>query len=123
MYILGLPISKFSTKVKFLSTNHPNFRDGLLKGNLDELPENEPIFHMSAHQYYENRPLNNAEDTIDWEQMTLAEFWANYEVTQSRSRQPSSTIQPLLNRSGFIYKKTTSRSQKDLNYADLEDLA
>ena len=78
--LLGLPMSKFSTKVKFLSTNHPNFRDGLLKGNLDELRENESIFHMSAHQYYENRPLNNPEDMIDWEEITLAEFWANYEV-------------------------------------------
>ena len=122
--LLGLPMSKFSIKVKFLNTNHPNFRDGLIKGNLDELPENEPIFHLSPHQYYENRPLNNAEDTIDWDHMTLSEFWANYEVTQSRSRQPNTTIQPLLNRSGYIYKrKQPAVLRYYLNYDEPEDLA
>ena len=122
--LLGLPMSKFSTKVKFLSTNHPNFRDGLLKGNLDDLPEDEPIFHFSAHQYYENRPLDNPEDTVYWEEMCLAEFWANYEVTQSRSRQPNSSIQPLLNRCGFIYqRKQLAVLRYYLNYDDPEDLA
>ena len=100
--LLGLAMSKFSSKVKFLSTSHPNFRDGLLKGNLDELHDNESVFHMSAHQYYENRPLNHEEDIVNWEEMTLAEFWANYEVSQTKPSQQRSTLQPLINNSGFI---------------------
>ena len=56
--LMGLPMTKSSTKVKYLSTVHPNFRDGLLKGNLHNLAENEDIFHKSAHQYYECRPEN-----------------------------------------------------------------
>ena len=54
--ILGLPMTKSSVKVKFLSTIHPHFRDGLLKGNVETLSEDESIFHNSPHQYYESRP-------------------------------------------------------------------
>ena len=32
--ILGLPMTKSSVVVKYLSTVHPDFRDGLLKGTL-----------------------------------------------------------------------------------------
>ena len=35
--LLGLNMTKSSVKVKYLSTIHPNFRDGLLKGNLENL--------------------------------------------------------------------------------------
>ena len=39
--ILGLPMTKSSIKVKYLSTVHPHFRDGLLKGNIENLSKNE----------------------------------------------------------------------------------
>ena len=96
----------------------------MIKGNIDELPEDEPIFHMSAHQYYENRPLNSPESSVDWESMTLAEFWANYEVSQSKSNQANTSIQPLLNNCGFISQRRKSAVLRYfLNYDDSEDLA
>ena len=49
-------MTRSSAKVKYLSTVHPNFCDGLLKGNLDDCDDNEPVFHLSAHQYFELRP-------------------------------------------------------------------
>ena len=54
--LLSLPMTKSSVKVKYLSTIHPHFRDGLLKGKLEDIEENESIFHNSPHQYFENRP-------------------------------------------------------------------
>ena len=35
--MLGLPMTKFSSVVKFVNTNHPERRDGLLKSELDEI--------------------------------------------------------------------------------------
>ena len=49
--ILSLPMTKSSIRVKYLSTIHPNFRDGLLGADLDNLDEDESIFHPSLHQY------------------------------------------------------------------------
>ena len=37
--LLSLQMTKSSVKVKYLSTIHPNFRDGLLKGNMENLDE------------------------------------------------------------------------------------
>ena len=51
--ILGLPMTKFSDVVKFIDTQHPERREGLLKSNLNELCDDEPIFHNSIHTYYE----------------------------------------------------------------------
>ena len=122
--LLGLPMSKFSTKVKYLNTNHPNFRDGLLKGNIDELSENESVFHLSPHQYYEKRPFDDSLDSLYWEEMTLAEFWANYEVYQKKTIPINSSSQPLLGNSGLIYKrKEPAVLRYYLNYDDPEDLA
>ena len=53
--LLSLPMTKSSVKVKYLSTIHPHYRDGLLKGNIENIDENDSIFHCSPHQYYENR--------------------------------------------------------------------
>ena len=47
---LSLPMTKSSIKVKFLSTIHPHYRDGLLKSDLDCLEKDESIFHNSLHQ-------------------------------------------------------------------------
>ena len=55
--VLSLPMTKSSIKVKYLSTIHPHFRDGLLKGDMEQLEEGESIFHCSAHDYYSNREL------------------------------------------------------------------
>jgi hypothetical protein len=55
--MLSLNMTYSSIVVKHLTTVHPHYRDGLLKGNLEKLSENESIFHMSPHQYYENREL------------------------------------------------------------------
>ena len=79
--LLGLPMSKFSAKVKLINTSHPEQRDGLMKGNLDDLGAEEDVYHMSCHQYYENRPLNEEYDSTDWDNMSLAEFMSNYEYS------------------------------------------
>ena len=42
--VLSLPMTKSTVKVKFLSTVHPEFRDGLLKGKIKNLKEDESIF-------------------------------------------------------------------------------
>ena len=54
--LLGLKMTKFSEVVKFINTNHPNRREGLLKSNLNSLDEEESVFHNSLHNYYEDRP-------------------------------------------------------------------
>ena len=92
--LLGLPMTKSSTKVKYISTIHPNFRDGLLKGNLKDIDENESIFHTSVHQYYENRPISSDEknvlyDEVEkepnyWQNLSLAEFWSDYEIVYGK---------------------------------------
>ena len=95
--LLGLQMTRSVIKVKFLSTVHPNFRDGLLKGNLDECSEDEPDFHLSAHQYYELRPmisLNKESINYDkqeleedyWTNLCLAKFWSMYEIVYSKSQ-------------------------------------
>ena len=107
IYLLGgLPMSKFSTRVKFIATLHPNYRDGLLKSNIEDLDENEPIFHKSIHQYYELRPSNENDDSEDWDEMTLAEFVANYEVVVNPSSRDRSNLIELEDEAGYIHKRT-----------------
>ena len=43
--ILSLPMTKSSVIVKFLSTIHPHFRDGLIKSDLENLEDGESIFN------------------------------------------------------------------------------
>ena len=43
--LLGLPMTNFSRKVKYLSTTDCQKRDGLLKGNLEELEDVESVFY------------------------------------------------------------------------------
>ena len=77
--------------MKYLSTVHPHFRDGLLKGNIEDLDEMESIFHKSEHQYCENRPDEcydqenihyDEEELVEdyWINLCLAEFWSKYEI-------------------------------------------
>ena len=71
--LLSLNMTKSSVKVKYLSTVHPHFRDGLLKGKIDELLEDDSVFHNSAHEYYENRPDQSIEPDVDYDQEELVE--------------------------------------------------
>ena len=87
--LLSLPMTKSSVVVKYLSTLHPHFRDGLLKGDIDNLEDGESIFHLGPHQYYENRPNKCIDGTHYepeemeegyWEELSLAEFWSLYDI-------------------------------------------
>ena len=101
--IAGLPMTKFSEIVKFINSNHPQHREGLLKSNIDELEEGESIFHNSVHDYYQSRPRNSLNDSVDWEAMTLAEFVANYTIYASKPASKYSI--KLLNKKGYIIKR------------------
>ena len=84
--LLSLPMAKSSVKVKYLSTIHPHFRDGLLKGKIEELDDEESVFHNSPHEYYEQRPDQSNETDVKydpeelvkdyWINLSLAEFWS-----------------------------------------------
>ena len=102
--LLGLPMTKFSEVVKFISTNHPHDREGLLRSDLDELDEGQSIFHNSLHDYYQDRPLNSDEDDEDWDNMTLAEFVANYNVYKTKPT--TLTAIKLRNKRGYITKRS-----------------
>ena len=118
--MLGFPMTKSSLKVKYISTCHPNFRDGLLKGNIEKIKDNEPIFHNSCHTYYENRPYflvkdpnkDYHEDELKpdyWINLSLSEFWSRYDVVYSGSKtkdldKERNTIK-LLNGNGFIRRR------------------
>ena len=92
--LLSLPMTKSSVAVKYLSTVHPNFRDGLLKGNIEDLEDDESIFHNSPQDYYENRPDVSNEEDVEyddeekqdgyWDNLALTEFWSKYEIVYNR---------------------------------------
>ena len=63
--MMGFPLTKSSIVVKYLSTCHPHHRDGLLKGDLKNLSDDESIFHNSPQTYYENRPMNTEEHVLE----------------------------------------------------------
>ena len=76
---------------------HRHCRDGLLKGNIEELDEDESVFHCSPHQYYELRPCESLDiDKIEykedelksdyWNNLCLAEFWSRYEIVYKSQR-------------------------------------
>ena len=87
-------MTKSSVKVKYLSTIHPNFRDGLLKGKINELSDDDSVFHNSAQEYYENRPDESTDQEVDyepeelvedyWTMLSLAEFWSKYEIVYDK---------------------------------------
>ena len=81
---LSLPMTKSTVKIKFLSTVHPHLRDGLLKGGIKKLKDGEIIFHLSPHQYYQNRPVEcikrvyyelQEQEENYWDELSFAEFW------------------------------------------------
>ena len=111
-------MTKSSVKVKYLSSIHPHFRDGLLKGNIEELDETDSVFHNSPHQYFESRPMKSNEKNVKytdaekepgyWENMSLADFWADYEIVynkNAKSTEKENSVQTLQNGKGFIRKR------------------
>ena len=108
----GLPMSRFSREVKHIQTSHPDMRAGLLKANWSELDDNESLFHMSIHQYYENRPE-------ELEAICLADFVAEYEIR----KHDSPRFLPLQNDHGFLQKRLrTAVLRYYLHYDDNEEL-
>ena len=71
---LGLSMTRFSDVVRFINTNHPDRRDGLLKSNFDDLEEEESIFHNSLHDYYQIRPIDMELQEKYWDDLCLADF-------------------------------------------------
>ena len=102
--ILSLPMTKSTIKVKYISTIHPHFRDGLLRADLDSLEENDSIFHPGLHQYYENREIeckaNVKYENFElkegyWETITMAEFWSRYDIVYGPNKIDKETNQYL----------------------------
>ena len=137
--LLGLQMTKSSTKVKYLSTIHPHFRDGLMKGNIESLKDGESIFHNSPHQYFENRPdecinqdkIHYDEEELQenyWEKLCLTEFWSKYEIVYGKQhklpKKGKTKIIPLKNGKGFIRRRSKMAVLRYyLNYTNDEDLA
>ena len=61
-----------SRKNKFIQTQPPEKRDGLLKPNIEELEDNDNIFFHNIIDYYQSRP-----DSL--KDVSLASFAADYE--------------------------------------------
>ena len=88
MRLLGLKMTKSTIIVKYVSTVHPHYRDGLLKG-VNDREESEELFHVSPHRYYECRPMECVEGIIYeleeqeedyWDDLSFAEFWSMYDI-------------------------------------------
>ena len=137
--LLSLPMTKSSVIVKYISAIHPQYRDGLLKGNLGNLSENESIFHNSPHEYYENRPEKSTnQDNIEyepeemkidyWNKLCLTKFWSQYDIVYSKvqkwNKNGKTRMIPLQNNKGFIRRRSkTAVLRYYLNYSNDEDLA
>ena len=111
---LGLSMTKFSDVVRFINTNHPDRRDGLLKQNLDELEEEESIFHKSIHNYYEIRPLEGKcletiregkPHDVTWNRLCLADFVANHNIAYKSTIKNEERVIELLDGKSFISKR------------------
>ena len=90
--MLSLNMTKSTVGIKYISTVHPHFRDGLLKGGVDNLEDNESIFHRSPQQYYESRPIEcidgasykqDEEEANYWQELSFSEFWSLYDSVYS----------------------------------------
>ena len=131
--ILGLPMAKCSVIVKFISTVHPDFRDGLLKKNIEEISEDENVFHNSPQDYYENRPDSSDQHNVNydeeeivtdyWKNITLAEFWCKYDVVYQKQPQLTGSIIKLKDGSFIRRRIENAVLRYYLNYGNDEDLA
>ena len=134
--LLSLKMTKSTVVVKYISAMHPHFRDGLLKGDVENLEESESIFHLSPHQYYSNRPdecikgihYKLDEQEMDyWEDLTLADFLSLYDIVYVDKKSEKETSEhhiPLLNNCGYI-KRRAQRAvlRYHLNFNNDEDFA
>ena len=132
-------MTKSSVKVKYLSTIHPNVRDGLLKGKLEDLEDDESNFHNSPQEYFENKDKTSDEPRVDyneeeekegfWNDLSLASFWSKYEIVYSKQvsnkeSKKKTKIISLRNGKGFIRKRLKMAVLRYyLNYDNNEDLA
>ena len=136
--LLALQMTKSSVAVKYLSTVHPNFRDGLLRGRIEDLEENESIFHNSPHDYYENRPDESDEVDVDyneeeqeegyWDNLALSDFWSKYEIVYDKNakknRKKEKTKIISLKNGSFIRRRLVKAVLRYyLDYGNDEDLA
>ena len=132
--ILSLPMTKSSIKVKYLSTIHPHYRDGLLKRDLDDISDEESIFHFSAHDYFSHRELDciegiqYMEDEMQpdyWREMYLADFWSSYDIVYGKGKLEDNQKRnhiPLQNAVGYIKRrKEKCVLRYYLNYENDED--
>ena len=104
--LLGLTMVKFSEVVRFINTNHPDRRDGLLKPDVENLDEDEGIFYNSIHDYYQDRPIDSEEDETNWSNMELSEFVASYNVAyKSKGNTEKRVLIKLQNNRGYITKR------------------
>lgn len=103
--LLGLPMAKFSVRVKYLNTSHPKNRDGLLRKDLKELDKDDPVFYPSPHQYYENLKDQWKEDgkVVKSKDLCLAEWWSHYDHFPS-GKEGKNTI-PLKKKWGVCRKR------------------
>ena len=101
-------MTKFSQVVRFVNTNHPDRRDGLLKTNLEGLDEDDTIFQNSIHDYYQDRPMNTDEDDTDWDDMELSEFVSSYNIAYKSSTNKERKLIKLQNNRGLITKREKS---------------
>ena len=134
--MLSLPMTKSSIRVKYLSAIHPHHRDGLLKGDIQNLEDNESIFHMSPHQYYESRHLkcipgvNYDDEELQkgyWGNLSLIEFWANYDIHYGeniKAENGNFKYIPLEDNKGYIKRRQDMCIIRYyLNHSNDEDLA
>ena len=112
--LLGLPMAKFSVKVKYLNTSAPKNRDGLLRRNVEELGEEDSVFYPSPHQYYESRPDTWTEEVkgkmvkVDGTDMCLADWYTLYD--HSASGKPPKGCIPFEGRTGYFRKRRGQRA-------------
>ena len=127
-------MTKSTVGIKYISTVHPHFRDGLLKGGVANLEENEPIFHRSPQQYYESRPIEcidgvsykqDEEEANYWQELSFSEFWSLYDIVYAdKNKERPKTHIPLLDDAGYIIRRRERAVLRYyLNYNNDEDFA
>lgn len=110
--LLGLALAKFSVKVKYISTHHPQHRDGLLRNDLDTVSNSDSVFYPSIHQYYEHRPktwtitVKGKMKDIDGNSLCLADWFSLYEHVAS-GKPPKGGI-PFEGMKGYFKKRGRS---------------
>ena len=99
-----------------------------------------PSSITSPHEYYEQRPDQSNETDVRydpeelekdyWINLTLAEFWSNYEIVYDKNakkrlgKDGKTKVQTLKNKKGFIRKRLEPAVLRYyLNYSNDEDLA